>query len=121
MTIFTAGETNLLFFNLDFGCPRNTQYLETSIVRPKLFACDAFVFQRVLYERARLDRSTLIPIDPLPDGLRAASYTARKIGLAVAQGDSELQGVEGEVLGGGIHSHHHKPLFKENQTLVYGA
>jgi hypothetical protein len=24
-------------------------------------------------------------------------------------------------LGGVFHSHHHKPLFKENQTLVYGA
>ncbi|GJH15002.1 hypothetical protein CBA19CS22_00690 [Caballeronia novacaledonica] len=96
MTIFTAGKTNLLFFHLDFGCPRITQYLEPSIVRPKLLACDAFVFQRVLYERAGLDRSTLVPIDPLPDGLRAAADTARKIGLTVAQRNSELQGVEGD-------------------------
>ncbi|SAK88111.1 hypothetical protein AWB76_06282 [Caballeronia temeraria] len=121
MTIFTAGETNLLFYNLDFGCPRNTQYLEPSIVRAKLLACHAFIFQRVLYERTSLDRSTLVSVDPLPDGLGAAADTARKIGLAVAQRNSKLQGVEGDVLGGGIHSHQHKPLFKELQTLVYGA
>jgi hypothetical protein len=121
MTIFTAGETNLLFFHLDFGFPRNTQYLEPSIVRSKLLACDAFVFQRVLYERARLDRCTLVPVDPLPDGLSAAAYSTSEFGLTPAQGNGELQGFEGGGLGGVFHSHHHKPLFKENQTLVYGA
>ena len=121
MTILTAGETNLLFYSLDFGSPRNAQYLESSIVRPKLLACDAFVFQRVLYERASFDWGPLVPVYPLPHGLSATADSASKFGLSPAQGDGEFQGFEGEGLGGVFHRPHHKPLFKQLQTDVYGA
>jgi len=91
------------------------------VIRAQCFANDANVFHRVFNEWASFDRGLFFAIHPRPHGLSRTFDATREFCLAAADVDSKLQNFQGGERVGFIHESQHKPLFKDLQTLVYGA